>query len=80
MRGKLLVKDINVVETTSDWSRHFDQSKQAILNRSRVRHDQQVAEFNSSVFHDIFTFKVLESNNANLTVCQGLLCCQLEYH
>ena len=78
--GKLLVKDINVVETTSDWSRHFYQSKHAILDRSRVSHDQLVAEFNSSVFHDIFTFKALESNHGNLTVCQGLLCCQLDYH
>ena len=35
-------------------------------------------EFDSYVFHDLFTFVALSSSE-NLTVCQGSFCCHLEY-
>ena len=79
--GKLLINDVKVIGKTSHQVLPADLSNQAHVNFNRnfLHIDQEPVEFNSSVFHDIFTFKALKSGDGNLTVCQGSLCCQMDY-
>nr|AXB88464.1 symplectin/biotinidase-like protein 2 [Phylliroe bucephala] len=71
--GKLLVSTIQKVNNPSE-----EIEKE---NNFRKTNNQQTHsdEFHSLVFKDMFTFRLVTGSSGNVNVCQGKVCCSLNY-
>ncbi|GFN97999.1 pantetheinase-like [Plakobranchus ocellatus] len=49
------------------------------LNSPKTRTYDRSAPFEAKLFHDTYTLKALEKPSGKLGICQGRLCCELEY-
>lgn len=70
--GKLLVADLPVIKTNYFGTANYSQTFRSLQN-------SVADQFHSYVFHDRFTFIPINNNNGNVSVCNGDLCCFLEY-
>ena len=81
--GKLLVSELNVTEHDNllRERRFVDEPgfDNYIANKIRLNANRTTNEFDSYVFHDLFTFAKLSLRKGSLSVCQHSLCCHLEY-
>ena len=79
--GELLVSELNVIEHDNfRLNRGFINAVSETLGNTLTFNAKRTAsEFNSYVFHDLFTFVELSPKVRKLSVCQNSLCCHIEY-
>ena len=70
--GKLLIADLPIIKSNAFNTTYENQN-------SEPEDYYSPGQFTSYVFHDLFTFVPIENNRGNVKVCNGALCCFLQY-
>ncbi|CAG2205197.1 VNN [Mytilus edulis] len=72
--GKLLIANLSVVQNSN-----FITQDIYTTPTYELESQNQSRQFNSYVFHDLFTFVPLTKATGIISVCNGKLCCHLKY-
>lgn len=84
--GKLLINEVRVAEQPNEFAAHAPQNEDKTNKVDFVREyvhtinkENESKPFNSTVFHDVFTFVPLNFDGRDRVVCYNTFCCHLEY-